>query len=78
LGVSNITLLKTTIVAATTTVLPTSQAGAEMITKTSAPGVDVTIDRLEAAVNGAGATVFARVDHAKGACHALVPPQVLV
>ena len=42
-------------------------ASAEMISKTSPHSVDVTMDRLVAAVEGAGATVFARVDHAAGA-----------
>jgi uncharacterized protein (DUF302 family) len=35
--------------------------------KPSPLSVSETIDRLEAAVTGAGATVFARVDHAAGA-----------
>ena len=41
----------------------------------------VTIDRLVAAVEGAGATVFARVDHAKGAADnglELRPTQLLM
>ena len=42
-------------------------AFAEMIDKASPHTVAVTIDRLQAAVENAGATVFARVDHAKGA-----------
>lgn len=42
-------------------------AAAQMIDKLSPHAVDVTMDRLEAAVTGAGATVFARVDHAAGA-----------
>jgi uncharacterized protein (DUF302 family) len=42
-------------------------AYAEMITKTSPHSVAETMDRLEAAVTAAGATVFARVDHAAGA-----------
>ncbi|QFT93694.1 camphor resistance protein CrcB [Roseovarius sp. THAF9] len=40
-----------------------------------------TMDALEAAVDGAGATVFARVDHAQGAQDAgmeLAPSQVLI
>ena len=37
------------------------------ITKESPHSVAVTLDKLAAAVEGAGATVFARVDHAKGA-----------
>ena len=42
-------------------------AAAEMIAKVSPHSVDKTLDRLEAAVKEAGATVFARVDHAEGA-----------
>ena len=38
-----------------------------MITKTSPHSVAETIDRLSATVEGAGAKVFARVDHAAGA-----------
>lgn len=45
----------------------TQAATAEMIEKISPHTVSVTIDRLQGAVEGAGATVFARVDHAKGA-----------
>lgn len=40
---------------------------AETITQTSPHSVSVTMDALQAAVEGAGATVFARVDHAAGA-----------
>ena len=53
----------------------------EMISKTSAHSVPVTMDRLQAAVEGAGATVFARVDHAKGAGSVdmdLRPTQLLI
>lgn len=35
--------------------------------------VSETIDRLEAAVRAHGATVFARIDHAAAAGHALAP-----
>ncbi|MEY8099676.1 DUF302 domain-containing protein [Falsihalocynthiibacter sp. S25ZX9] len=42
-------------------------AAAEMINKVSPHTVSVTVDRLQAAVEGAGATIFARVDHAEGA-----------
>ena len=42
-------------------------AGADLITKSSPHSVGDTVDRLVAAVEGAGATVFARVDHAAGA-----------
>lgn len=44
-----------------------TQATAEMIHKASPHSVTETMDRLQAAVEGAGATVFARVDHAAGA-----------
>ncbi len=43
--------------------------------------VSGTMDALEAAVTGAGATVFARIDHAGGAARAemdLAPGQVLI
>lgn len=43
-----------------------AQAG-EMIEKTSAYSVSETVDRLAGAVEGAGAKIFARVDHAAGA-----------
>ena len=43
--------------------LSASTAWAGMITVESTHDVNTTIDRLEAAVNGAGATVFARIDH---------------
>lgn len=42
-------------------------AMAELVSKPSEKSVAETMDALEAAVNGAGATVFARVDHAAGA-----------
>lgn len=42
-------------------------ASADMIRVESAHSVSATIDRLAAAVEGAGATVFARVDHQAGA-----------
>ena len=40
---------------------------ADMIQKPSPHSVEVTIDKLAAAVEGAGAKVFARIDHAAGA-----------
>lgn len=40
---------------------------AETITQSSPKSVAETMDALEAAVTGAGATVFARVDHGAGA-----------
>lgn len=42
-------------------------AAAEIIERTSPHSVADTADRLESAVEGAGATVFARVDHGAGA-----------
>lgn len=54
---------------------------AEMISKTSPHSVDETINRLAAAVEGAGGTVFARVDHAAGAASIdadLRPTQLLI
>ncbi len=52
------------------------------IVKVKASGdVATTMDALQAAVEGAGATVFARVDHAGGAMKAemeLAPSQVLI
>lgn len=66
---------------ATTLALALPAQAAEMIHKTSPHSVDVTIDRLAAAVEGAGATVFARVDHAGGAAGVdmeLRPTQLLI
>jgi uncharacterized protein (DUF302 family) len=42
-------------------------AAAELITVKSSKPVAATMDALEAAVGGAGATVFARIDHQAGA-----------
>ncbi len=56
-------------------------AHAELISKTSPHSVAETMDRLEAAVTGAGATVFARIDHAAGAQKVeleLRPTQLLI
>lgn len=53
----------------------------DMIHKTSPHSVSMTMDRLEAAVEGAGATIFARVDHAAGAESAdmeLRPTELLI
>jgi len=46
---------------------PTLGAQADMISKQSPHSVAQTVDRLAAAVEGAGAKVFARIDHAAGA-----------
>ncbi len=59
----------------------TATADGQLITKQSANDVKTTVDRLEAAVNEAGATIFARVDHAGGASKAgmeLAPMEVLI
>ena len=54
------------VAAAIATALP-GLAAAELISKPSPYDVATTIDRLAKAVEAAGATVFARVDHAGGA-----------
>ncbi len=56
------------------------QAG-EIAQVKSTHDVPTTMDALEAAVNGAGATVFARVDHAGGAAKVdleLAPSELLI
>ncbi|MEM6305553.1 MAG: DUF302 domain-containing protein [Pseudomonadota bacterium] len=56
-------------------------ARAELLTKQSPHSVDVTMDRLAAAAESAGATIFARVDHAAGAATVemdLRPTQLLI
>ena len=42
-------------------------AAAEVIRRESPHGVEATVERLEAAVAGAGARLFAKVPHSKGA-----------
>ena len=58
--------MKTWIAAATMALMGTG-AWADMIVKDANGTVTEAMDRLEAAVSGAGATVFARVDHGAGA-----------
>ncbi|MEM9370754.1 MAG: DUF302 domain-containing protein [Pseudomonadota bacterium] len=56
-------------------------SAAELVTKPSANSVAETIDKLAAAVENAGAKVFARVDHAAGAASIdaeLRPTQMLM
>ncbi|UWQ52687.1 DUF302 domain-containing protein [Leisingera caerulea] len=56
-------------------------AAAELVTVQSQKSVGETMDALQAAVEDAGATVFARVDHAAGAQNAaleLNPSQLLI
>ena len=53
----------------------------DIVTLQAAREVPATMDALEAAVTGAGATVFARVDHAAGAAGVdmqLAPAQLLI
>ena len=67
--------------AMTLTALPALASDDDIIKVRSTSDVATTMDRLEAAVTGAGATVFARVDHAAGAASvdlALDPSQVLI
>ena len=76
-------LFTTTAVAATLALgLAVAPAQADEIERVEAQGdVAATMDALVAAVEGAGATVFARVDHAKGAADVgmeLRPSQVLI
>jgi len=60
--------MKQTVLAATLGLATVgAPAMAETITQTSPKSVVETMDALQAAVEGAGATVFARVDHGAGA-----------
>lgn len=71
-------LIACALLAACSLALP---ASADMISKTSPHPVNETMDRLEAAVSEAGATIFARVDHAAGAAaidEELRPTQLLI
>lgn len=75
-------MLRTIILSLAVTCAAALAANADgLMTKTSPHSVSETMDRLEAAVTGAGATVFARVDHAAGARKAgmeLRPTQLLI
>lgn len=67
--------------AITIAALPALASNDDIIKVKSFADVPTTMDRLAAAVTGAGATVFARVDHAAGAASVdmtLAPAQVLV
>ena len=55
------------LIAVASLVAATPALAADLITKQSAHDVPTTVDRLVAAIEGAGATVFARIDHAGGA-----------
>ena len=67
--------------AATSLALALPAFAADRVEKVSPHSVSVTIDRLAAAVEGAGATVFARVDHGAGAASVdmdLRPTELLI
>jgi uncharacterized protein (DUF302 family) len=67
--------------AITVAALPAVAGDDDIIKLRAGADVPATMDRLEAAVSGAGATVFARVDHAAGAASvdmALAPSQLLI
>lgn len=67
--------------AALTLVASPALAGEPFVVKASAHSVSATLDRLQAALEKKGITVFARVDHAAGAKKvglALPPNQVLI
>ncbi|WP_138933617.1 DUF302 domain-containing protein [Roseovarius arcticus] len=75
--------MKRLIIAAAMALIGTgAMAGSGGVTQLKAAGdVATTMDALEAAVTGAGATVFARVDHAGGAEEVgmeLAPAQLLI
>ncbi len=73
--------MKTVICAVLGLCLSFGLAHADLVRLESAHSVQETMDRLEAAVAGAGATVFARIDHQAGAASvdvALPPSTVLI
>jgi len=74
-------MIKTALVTAMLSLSALSANAAELITKSSPHNVAMTMDKLVAAVEKAGATIFARVDHAAGAKKIgadLKPNQILV
>lgn len=75
-------MIRTSLLATAVSIAMTLPAfAADIIHKISPHSVATTIDRLEAAVEGAGATVFARVDHAAGAAKVdmdLRPTELLI
>lgn len=60
-------MLKTLGIALLLTMVTTTLQAADLVRKTSPHSVPVTVDRLASAVEGAGAKVFARINHAAGA-----------
>ena len=74
-------MIRKTVLARATACTLALPASAEMIDKVSPHSVADTMDRLVMAVEGAGATIFARVDHAAGAAKVdmeLRPTQTLI
>ncbi|OBY28323.1 DUF302 domain-containing protein [Leisingera sp. JC1] len=72
---------KTLILAGAIALASALPAAADLVAVPSQKPVGETMDALQAAVEGAGATVFARVDHAAGAQNAaleLSPSQLLI
>lgn len=59
--------MKTLFAGAALAAMVLSADAQELVQRDSAFSVSETADRLVAAAEGAGATVFARIDHAKGA-----------
>lgn len=77
----NLTFRPLIIATAVSTLMTLPAYAADMISKVSPHSVVITMDRLAAAVEGAGATVFARVDHAAGAASVdmeLRPTELLI
>lgn len=74
-------MIRTTLLAAALSLTALPLWAADLVHKTSPHSVTETMDRLVAAVEDAGATVFARVDHAAGAANVdmeLRPTELLI
>ena len=74
-------MIRKTVLASATAATLALPASADLIDKVSPHSVADTMDRLVMAVEGAGATVFARIDHAAGAAKVsmeLRPTQTLI
>lgn len=73
--------MRTLISALTFGLIVTSASASDLVTKTSPHDVNTTMDKLQAAVEGAGANVAARVNHsaaAEGVGIEIAPNQVLI
>jgi uncharacterized protein (DUF302 family) len=74
-------LRKALFATAATAAMTLPAAANDIVHKISPHSVTITMDRLQAAVEGAGATVFARIDHAAGAASVdleLRPTELLI